>query len=220
MRSKAARGLQPLPGPWRAASLAVLVLSLTATGVALAAPAGELHVGVPRVPASLDPAEATAPSQILAMRLLYEGLVTFGERGDIEPALAATWTVSRDGLVWTFRLRPDIQLHDGAPLGVDEVVAALAERISAEEPFASAPTWVRPFRGASRLVREIRRGAGASVQVVLGQPYAPLLALLAHPALAVSGRGPGPTGRSSSHPSGSCWRPRRAGGASPRRVPG
>jgi peptide/nickel transport system substrate-binding protein len=152
----------------------------------LAAPTGELHVGVRRVPASLDPADATAPSQLLAMRLLYQGLVAFGERGDIEPALATAWTVSRDGLVWTFRLRQDVQLHDGTPLGPDEVVATLAERISTDEPPAGAPAWVRPFRGAERIVREVRRGEGASVQIVVAQPYAPLLALLAHPGLALA----------------------------------
>ena len=86
------------------------------------------------------------------MRLLYQGLVAFGERGDIEPALATAWTVSRDGLVWTFRLRQDVQLHDGTPLGPDEVVATLAERISADEPPDGAPAWVRPVprRGADR----------------------------------------------------------------------
>ena len=191
MRPKAARRQRRLRRSWRSAFLGALVALLAASGVAAAVPVGELHIGVPRVPASLDPAEATAPSELLAMRLLYEGLVAFGERGDVEPALATTWIVSRDGLVWTFRLRQDVQLHDGAPLGADEVVLALAERISADEAPETAPAWVRPFRGAGRLVREVRRGEGVSVQIVLAQPYAPLLALLAHPALAVAVARPG-----------------------------
>jgi peptide/nickel transport system substrate-binding protein len=166
--------------------------ALVALGRASGAePAGELHVGVPRVPTSLDPVEAHEPSQLLAIRLLYQGLVAFGERGDIEPALATAWTVSRDGLVWTFRLGPDAQLHDGTPLGPDEVVAALTERISADEPTDSTPTWLRPFRGAGRVVREARRGEGTSVHIVLAQPYAPLLALLAHPGLAIAVPRPG-----------------------------
>jgi len=186
MRPTADRQQRRPRKPWRSAFLAALVALLAVPRIAVAAPAGELQIGVPRVPASLDPAEATAPSEFLAMRLLYEGLVAFGERGDIEPALATTWAVSRDGLVWTLRLRQGVQLHDGTIVGADEVVAALAERISGDEPPETAPAWVRPFRGAGRLVREVRRGEGASVQVVLGQPYAPLLALLAHPALGVA----------------------------------
>jgi peptide/nickel transport system substrate-binding protein len=186
MRPTADRWQRRPRKPWRSAFLAALVALLAVSRLAVAAPAGELHVGVPRVPASLDPAAATAPAELMAMRLLYEGLVAFAERGDVEPALATMWAVSRDGLVWTFRLRQDVQLHDGTALGADEVVAALAERISGDEPPETAPAWVRPFHGAGRLVREVRRGEGASVQVVLGQPYAPLLALLAHPALAVA----------------------------------
>ena len=57
---------------------------------------------------------------------------------------------------------------------------------SPTSPPEGAPGWLRPFRGAGRIVREVRRGDGASIQVVLGQPYAPVLALLAHPALAVA----------------------------------
>jgi ABC-type transport system substrate-binding protein len=193
MASKPARRPRRLREPGRAGLLALAVLAVVTARAAGAGPAGELHVGVPLVPASLDPADAAAPSQVLAMRLLYEGLVTFGDRGDIEPALATSWTVSRDGLVWSFRLRANVPLHDGTPLGADEAVAALAERISADEPPASAPGWLRPFRGATRLVREVRRGEAGSVEIVLGQPYAPLLALLAHPALAIAvPRGSGP----------------------------
>ncbi len=186
MTSEAARRAQCLRWARRAVSVAALVTLLAVARVSVAAPTGHLHVGVPRVPASLDPGAATVSADLLPMRLLYEGLVAFGDKGDIEPALATAWVVSKDGLVWTFRVRPDVLLHDGTPLGVDDVVAALAERVSADEPPESAPTWVRPFRGANRLVREVRRGEGASVQVVLAQPYAPVLALLAHPGLGLA----------------------------------
>jgi peptide/nickel transport system substrate-binding protein len=185
MPSQVARGRRSLRTSRHATALALLVGCLAAPRVLGAAPVAELHVGVPHLPVSLDPSEATAPSQVLAMRLLYDGLVAFGDRGEIEPALATTWNVSRDGLVWTFRLRPDVALHDGTTLEPDEVVAALAGRVSADEPPIRTPTWLRPFRGAGRVVREIRRDGG-SVQVVLGQPYAPLLALLAHPAFGVA----------------------------------
>ena len=105
-------------------------------------------------------------------------LVAFGERGDIEPALATAWTVSRDGLVWTFRLRQDVQLHDGTPLGPDEVVATLAERISADEPPAGAPRLgpALPRRGAGRPGGATRRGRvgpdrrGAAVRAAARAP--------------------------------------------------
>src|SRR5262245_32362866 len=186
MRRRVPRRWGWLRGAEASTCLVGLVALLAVGRAAVGAPADELHVGVPRLPATLNPVDARGSSQLLAIRLVYEGLVSFGDRGDIEPALATAWTASRDGLVWTFRLRQDVQLHDGTPLGVDEITAALAGRIAAEEPPDGTPIWIRPFRGAGRLVREVRRGEGASLQIVLAQPYAPLLALLAHPGLSIS----------------------------------
>jgi len=42
--------------------------------------------------------------------------------GEIEPALAESWTVSRDGRTWTFTLRNKLVWSDGQPLTVDDVV--------------------------------------------------------------------------------------------------
>jgi peptide/nickel transport system substrate-binding protein len=170
----------------------IALAALVAIALAVAAraevtpPAGELRVGVASIPSPLDPATAATPAELMATRLVFQGLVAFGERGDLEPALASAWSVSRDGLVWTFRLRPDVQLHDGSPLGADDVVAALTARLSDDEAPEGAPPWVRPLRGAGRAVREFRRGPAGTVQVVLAHPYAPVLALLAHPGLAVA----------------------------------
>jgi peptide/nickel transport system substrate-binding protein len=175
------------------------LLAMTLAGPATTLGAGELRVGVPRLPVTLDPTAATTPIDAMLARLLFEGLVTVDDRGEIAPALAGGWTVSRDGLTWTFRLREDIRLSTGVALSTDDVVAALAPRISAEEPAEPAPAWVRPFRGATRVVQEIRRGdAPGTVQLQLSQPYAALLAVLAHPALAVAAAaedaGSGPLG--------------------------
>src|SRR5689334_17852634 len=49
--------------------------------------------------------------------LLFEGLVRWrAGTTDIEPGLAHAWQASRDGKVWTFRLRPGVVFHDGTPL--------------------------------------------------------------------------------------------------------
>lgn len=169
------------------AAILLVVAGALGVGAARAGVASEeVRVGVPRVPASLDPWSARTAAELLAMRLLYQGLLAVGERGDLEPALATTWTVSRDGLVWTFRLRPDARLADGSPLRLDEVVAAWGARLAADEPVEGDPPWIRPFRGAHRVVHEVRRGEGGTLQVVLARPYAALLAYLAHPALGIA----------------------------------
>jgi len=170
------------------ALLVVVPARLAASADAVGEPSGELRIAVSRLPDVLDPVTATAPAARLVSRQLFQGLVEIGERGDLEPGLAAQWRVSRDGLTWTFRLRPDVQFHNGTPLTPDVVVASLARLASGDESEAdgaSAPPWAALFRGRSPLVREVRRGEGGSVQVQLAQPFSPLLALLAHPALAI-----------------------------------
>jgi peptide/nickel transport system substrate-binding protein len=164
-----------------------VALALAVVGF-LGAPAraSELRVGVPRLPASADPLTLTALPEAMLARLVYQGLVTVGDRGDLEPGLAASWAVSADGLVWTFRLRPDVQFHDGTPLTPTDVVTSLSRQLDAEEWRGPGPTppWARLFRGAGRLVRDIRADAGAVV-IQLSQPHALLLPLLAHPGLVV-----------------------------------
>ena len=132
-----------------------------------------------------------------------------------------------DGLVWAFRLRQDAQLHDGTPLGPDEVVATLAERISADEPPDGAPAWVRPFRGAARIVREVRRGEGsldpdrrrAAVRAAPRAPGAPgPRDRCAAGRPASRGERALPGGRA--HPGAAGWkRPRLAGRGAPERPP-
>lgn len=178
------------PASGRPLGLRAVILALAwLAWPVIAGGAAEIHVGVPRLPAALDPARATTAAELMALRLVFRGLVETGERGEIEPALASAWSVSRDGLTWTFRLRGDVALQDGSLVTVDDVVAALAGHLADDEPPAGAPAWQRLLRGPGRVVREVRASSGGgvpAVQVQLAQPYAPLLALLAHPALAVA----------------------------------
>ena len=173
--------------PRRGRAVLVVVVALLLTARPGPASAAELRVGVARLPAMLDPMAALTPTDLMLVRLVFEGLVAVGDKGEIEPALASGWTLSRDGLTWTFRLRDDLRLSTGEAVRTDDVVTALALRLGVDEPSEPAAAWVRPFRGGGRVVQEVRRGDGpSSVQIQLSKPYAPLLAVLAHPALAVA----------------------------------
>src|SRR5262249_20656293 len=46
---------------------------------------------------------------------VYEGLVQYKpDSTEIEPLLAKSYTVSDDGLTYTFHLRPNVKFHDGS----------------------------------------------------------------------------------------------------------
>jgi peptide/nickel transport system substrate-binding protein len=147
-----------------------------------------LRVGVPAVPATLDPgALGDGPESLLA-RQVFDTLVQWREGGsDVEPALAARWVVSRDGLAWAFRLREGVRFQDGTPLTAQHVAWSLERAIFPNHPQAPAqrPLVPRLLRGSPGVVRAISVPEPRVVQITLAQPYAPLLTVLAHPALAI-----------------------------------
>ena len=60
-----------------------------------------------------------------ACHQVSEALLDF-ERGgvDVIPGLAETWSVSDDGLAWTFNLREGVKFHDGSSLDANDVVVS------------------------------------------------------------------------------------------------
>lgn len=79
-----------------------------------------LRIGVP-APVAFDPAIATDDQEVLINRSIYDYLIELLPSGDIEPSLASDWTVSDDGLTYTFNL-VEAWFHDGTPLTAADVV--------------------------------------------------------------------------------------------------
>jgi nickel ABC transporter nickel/metallophore binding protein len=52
----------------------------------------------------------------IALTMLYEPLVRYAADGTLTPGLAESWTISDDGLEWTFKLRSGVRFSDGTPL--------------------------------------------------------------------------------------------------------
>jgi peptide/nickel transport system substrate-binding protein len=143
----------------------------------------ELRVGVVGIPTALDPAIALEGATPLISRQIFDTLVAYREGStDVEPALATRWAVGRDGLVWTFTLRDGVRFHDGSLLTASEVAASFQRQVP---PDTAGPAWAALLRGRPGVVKEVRALDVRTVQFTLNQPYAPLLTVLAHPALAV-----------------------------------
>ena len=58
---------------------------------------------------------------------------------EIVPSLAESWTVSDDGLVYTFHLRDDVTFHNGEKLTADDVVYTI-DRMMDQEPGTRMPS--------------------------------------------------------------------------------
>lgn len=84
---------------------------------------------------SLDPAESTSFEAIKVADWTFDGLVRFeGNTHKIVPALAESWKVSDDGLVWTFKLRKGVKFHDGTPLNAAAVEFSLERQRDKNHP--------------------------------------------------------------------------------------
>ncbi len=76
-------------------------------------------------PASLDPHRLNTVYESNIAQDLFEGLIAPDATGAPAPGLAESWTVSPDGLTWTFMLRSGLVWSDGRPITSDDVVGSL-----------------------------------------------------------------------------------------------
>jgi oligopeptide transport system substrate-binding protein len=83
-----------------------------------------LHRGNTGEPLSLDPHKASGIWENVIIGDMFMGLFTESPAGDPIPGLADSWTVSEDGLVWTFKLRETVW-SDGMPVTADDFVYSL-----------------------------------------------------------------------------------------------
>ena len=68
-----------------------------------------------------DPVIAPDLGSILPNKLIFPGLVRPDEQLQPIPDLAESWVISEDGLHATFKLRPGVRWHDGAPFTAEDV---------------------------------------------------------------------------------------------------
>jgi peptide/nickel transport system substrate-binding protein len=81
-----------------------------------------IRIGLQQEPTSLDPtADATASIDGMLTQNLYESLTTVNEAGEVLPQLAESWSVSDDGLTYTFKLVPGATFHDGTTFDAEDV---------------------------------------------------------------------------------------------------
>jgi peptide/nickel transport system substrate-binding protein len=73
-------------------------------------------------PDVIDPAIGNDYAGSSSIVNLYDTLVFPNAKGGVDPWLATAWSVSADGLTYTFRLRRGVTFHDGNPLKATDVV--------------------------------------------------------------------------------------------------
>ena len=138
-------------------------------------------------PDSLDPQRARNVEAGNVLRDLYETLISIGRAGEPVPGAARDWTVSVDGLTWTFRLRADARWSNGDPLVAEDFAAALRRLVDPATASQYAQI-VDALRHAKDVIAGRRPPAelgiraldASTLEIVLEQPTPYLPGLLSH----------------------------------------
>ena len=73
-----------------------------------------LRMNVSSEPDSFFPWESAAADTAAIYYNIFDGLLSFDERGKIHPALCESYEISADKVTYTFRLRKGVKFHNGA----------------------------------------------------------------------------------------------------------
>jgi oligopeptide transport system substrate-binding protein len=183
-----------------AATATVLVLHVACGGgqpatsapdqgkAAVAADPSTLRRGNGPEPDTLDPQRARTDASFSILRDLFEGLTAIGPDGSAVPGAAESWTVSTDGLEYTFRLREGLRWSNGDPLRASDFVAGMRRLVdpATASPYAQV---FEPVVNAAAIVlgEQPPEALGVSapddrtVVIRLRNPAPYLLGLLAQP---------------------------------------
>ncbi|MCW5695100.1 MAG: ABC transporter substrate-binding protein [Bauldia sp.] len=130
---------------------------------------GTLTVNIGVEPPALVNLATSSGSGVYVTGKVTEGLLTYDFDLNPRPELATSWSLSSDGLVYTFQLRPGVKWHDGRDFTSADVAFSI---LTLKE--------VHP-RGRTTFanVVEVREVSPTEVQIVLSQPAPYLISALA-----------------------------------------
>lgn len=120
---------------------------------------------------SLDPHTSKLSSgDSLTYRFLYNSLLEVSQTGELVPELASEWTVSDDGLTYTFTIVEGVTFHDGTTLDSTSIKENL-DRYRAEGS---------SYSGADRLrvISAIDTPSPTELVITLSEPNTPFLVTL------------------------------------------
>ena len=143
---------------------AILALGLT-TGV-FAAERTDINIAIDSDIESLHPSDWNTTNEKNIGDQIYDTLMYVpmdGNMDKVEPRIASEYSVSEDGLVYTFTIRDDVTFHDGSPLTAEDCAFSVQLYIDSE------------YQGTSADVGSVEAADDTTLVVTLNAPFAPFL---------------------------------------------
>ncbi|MFC3848364.1 ABC transporter substrate-binding protein [Helicobacter baculiformis] len=143
----------------------LFLAALLATHVFAATPKDTIVIGVENETTRINP--LFDEDHDSALDFVFSGLTRFSPDMKVEPDLAKSWKVSKDGLIWTFYLRENVLWHDGQKFSAEDVKftieQALNDKLNA------------PARASFEEVKSVEVLNPYTLKITLKTPFPPLL---------------------------------------------
>ena len=158
--------------------------------VATAPDTGALIYGAGGQPVNLEPGNVEDGNSLIVQHQIYNQLIEFVPgTTELEPSLATDWSVSDNGLTWTFKLREGVKFHDGTDFNAAAVKINVERWWDPESELGfrdagkTYATWEYLFSGfkgdPDSLLKAVNVIDNFTVEFVLNQPFAAFPAAIA-----------------------------------------
>jgi peptide/nickel transport system substrate-binding protein len=127
---------------------------------------------------ALDPAVSPSSATALIDRGIFDSLVVQTGPSTFKPWLATSWTISPDGLEYTFHLRTGVKFSDGTPFNAAAVKATLDHVVNPATKSVGAAALIAPYK-SSTVTND------STIKVTLSRPFRPLLQGLSQTSLGI-----------------------------------
>jgi len=160
---------------WMTMSVATVLTMLT-LGTTIAEAAGVLTIGRREDSTTFDPIKSAQNVDNWVFSNVFDVLIRVDKTGTkLEPGLAESWTISPDGLTYTFKIR-DTKFSDGSPITAGDAAFSLL-RIRDNK----GSLWADSYK----IVETATAADDKTLVVKLKTPSAPFLSTLALPNVSV-----------------------------------
>lgn len=167
--------MKPSSSSLRWASALLGLAALAASGTALAAKDVVLSIGYQ--PETLDPYNTNTTITTAVTKTFYEGLFQFDKDLKVQNVLAESYDVSKDGLVYTIKLRSGVKFHDGTDFNAEAVKFVLDRVLNQDNKLLRYNQFNR--------VSKVEALNPTTVRITLKEPFGPFINSLAHASAAM-----------------------------------
>jgi peptide/nickel transport system substrate-binding protein/oligopeptide transport system substrate-binding protein len=136
-------------------------------------------------PKTLDPALSIDIHAVTVIQQIFDGLVQFDKDLNVLPAIAKSWKISPDGLTYTFYLQEGVKFHNGREVTAKDFVYSFTRIIDPETKSSSSDFFTRILGAREYIEKKTKEIKGLIPQdkhrlkIVLSEPYAPFISILA-----------------------------------------